>query len=158
MEEMEYIPYSSKKTWQRSNQQLQTSLFTANSCKNIWRTSILFFAWKSWKRPTSISSSIWFLSSSIWCSWVDQLLSIAHKTCAAFDAYQTLESRGFFYISKAFDKVWHEGFIFKLKSMGISNALLDLIERFFENRFQGVVLSGQTSEWLPAQVGVSDLF
>ena len=64
----------------------------------------------------------------------------------------------FFYISKAFDKVWHEGFIFKLKSMGISNALLNLIERFFENRFQGVVLSGQTSEWLPDQVGVSDLF
>ena len=43
---------------------------------------------------------------------------MAHKTCTAFGAYQTLESRGFFYISKAFDKVWHEGFIFKLKSMG----------------------------------------
>ena len=69
---------------------------------------------------------------------------MAHKTCTAFGAYQTLESRGFFYISKAFDKVWHEGFIFKLKSMGISNALLNLIERFFENRFQGVVLSGQS--------------
>ena len=26
---------------------------------------------------------------------------------------------------KTFDKVWHEGLIFKLKPIGISNALLD---------------------------------
>ena len=29
-------------------------------------------------------------------------------------------------MSKAFDKLWHDGLIFKLKSMGISNVLLDL--------------------------------
>ena len=51
--------------------------------------------------------------------------------------------------SKAFDKVWHEGLIFKLKSMGISDALLDLIGSVLENNFQRVVLNGQTSEWLP---------
>ena len=51
--------------------------------------------------------------------------------------------------SKAFDKVWHEGLIFKLKSMGISDALLDLIGSFLDNNFQGVVLNGQTSDWLP---------
>ena len=52
-------------------------------------------------------------------------------------------------MSKAFDKVWHEGLIFKLKSMGISDALLDLIGSVLENNFQRVVLNGQTSEWLP---------
>ena len=57
-------------------------------------------------------------------------------------------------MSKAFDKVWHEGLIFKLKSMGISDALLDLIGSFLENRFQRVVLNGQTSEWLPIKAGV----
>ena len=51
--------------------------------------------------------------------------------------------------SKAFDKVWHEGPIFKLKSMGISDALLDLIGSFLDNNFHRVVLNGQTSEWLP---------
>ena len=30
-------------------------------------------------------------------------------------------------MSKAFDKLWHDGLIFKLKSMGISNVLLDLV-------------------------------
>ena len=57
-------------------------------------------------------------------------------------------------MSKVFDKVWHEGLIFKLKSVGISDALLDLIGSFLENRFQGVVLNSQSSEWLPAKAGV----
>ena len=88
-------------------------------------------------------------------SCVDQLLSIVHNTYTAFDKYPTLESCGVFLdMSKAFDKVWHEGLIFKLKSMGICHDLLDLIGSFLENRFQRVVLNGQTSEWLPVRAGV----
>ena len=34
--------------------------------------------------------------------------------------------------------------------MGFSDALLDLIESFLENRF----ISGQTSEWLPVEISV----
>ena len=60
----------------------------------------------------------------------------------------------FFYMSKAFDKICHEGLIFKLKSMGISDALLKLIKSFLTNRFQRVVFNGQTSEWLPVKAGV----
>ena len=37
--------------------------------------------------------------------------------------------------------------------MGICDALLDLIESFLENRFERVVLNGQTSE-LPVRAGV----
>ena len=57
-------------------------------------------------------------------------------------------------ISEAFDKVWHEGLIFKLKSVGISDALIDLIRSFIENRFQRDILNGQTSEKLAVKVGV----
>ena len=57
-------------------------------------------------------------------------------------------------MSKAFDKVWHEGIIFKLKSVGISDVLLELIERFLTNRFQKVVLNDQTLEWLSVKAGV----
>ena len=39
-------------------------------------------------------------------------------------------------------------------SLGISDALLDLIGSFLENRFQSVVLNGQTSECLPVTAGV----
>ena len=45
----------------------------------------------------------------------------------------------FFNMPKAFDKVSHEGLIFKLKSMGISDALLELIRSFLTNRSHRVV-------------------
>ena len=88
-------------------------------------------------------------------SCVNQLLSIVHDIYTAFDAYPTLESRGVFLnMSKAFDKLWHEGLIFTLKSMGISDTLLELIKSFLKNRFQRVVLNGQKAEWLPVKTGV----
>ena len=57
-------------------------------------------------------------------------------------------------MSKVFDKVWNEGLIFKLKSVGIFDVLLDLIGSLLENRFQSVVLYGQISEWLPFEASV----
>ena len=79
-------------------------------------------------------------------SYVDQWLSIFHNIYTVFDAYPALEYCGVFLFAEAFNKVWHEGFIFKLESMVISDASLDLIGSFLENRFQRVVLNGQTSE------------
>ena len=60
----------------------------------------------------------------------------------------------FLEISKAFDKVWHEGLLYKLKSMGISGELYNLLENFLSGRFQRVVLNGQTSSWRPVLAGV----
>ena len=57
-------------------------------------------------------------------------------------------------ISKAFDKVWHEGLLYKLKSYGISGPLLILIKKFLANRFQRVVLNGQSSCWKVILAGV----
>ena len=90
-------------------------------------------------------------------SCVDQLFSNVHNIYTVFDEYPTLESHGVFLdMSKAFEKVRHEGLIFKLKSMGICDGLLDLIGSFLENRFQRAVLNGQaSSKWLPVRAGVS---
>ena len=42
-----------------------------------------------------------------------------------------LETRGVFLdISKAFDKIWHEGLLFKFKQNGISGNLLNVITDF----------------------------
>ena len=49
--------------------------------------------------------------------------------------------------SKAFDKVWHDGLIFELKSYGTEGELLLLLKNYLHNREQRVVLNGQTSEW-----------
>ena len=45
-------------------------------------------------------------------------------------------------ISKAFDKVWHEGLSFKLKQNGISGNLLNLLNNYLQNRVQRVVING----------------
>ena len=56
-------------------------------------------------------------------------------------------------ISKAFDKVWHEGLTLKLNQYGILENLLCLIKCFLKNRKQRVVLNGQTS-WTNILAGV----
>ena len=47
------------------------------------------------------------------------------------------EVRGVFLdISKAFDRVWHDGLIFKLQENGISGKLLLLLKDFLKSRKQ----------------------
>ena len=83
-------------------------------------------------------------------SCINQLLAITHEIFKAFDCNPPLEIRSVFLdISKAFDKVWHEGLIYKIKSMGISGELLNLLENYLTDRYQRVVLNGQTSSWAP---------
>ena len=85
----------------------------------------------------------------------NQLLSIVHDIFASFDQSSTLEVRAnLLDISKAFDKVWHEGLLFKLERIGISGNLLSLLKSFLNNMFQRVVLNGQCSNWLSLLAGV----
>ena len=65
-----------------------------------------------------------------------------------------LKLKVFFYISTAFDKVWHEDLIPKLNQYGILENLLCLIKCFLKNRKQRVVLNGQTSSWTNVLAGV----
>ena len=50
-------------------------------------------------------------------------------------------------ISKAFNKVWEEGIIFKLKQNGITGKLLSVLFDFLKDRKQRVTLNGQVSSW-----------
>ena len=79
-------------------------------------------------------------------SCINQLPSITHEIYQSFD--DSLEVRVVFLdISKAFDKVWHKGLIFKLKQNGISDKILNIITDFLSFRKQRVVLNGQASPW-----------
>ena len=86
-------------------------------------------------------------SQSSFCkgdSCASQLLSITHEIFNGFDANHSLDTcEIFFDISKAFDRVWHETLIFKLRSLGISDSSLRLFNSFLSERFQKVVLNGQ---------------
>ena len=50
--------------------------------------------------------------------------------------------------------MWHDGLIYKIKCIGITGNSLKLIESFLSNRFQRVVLNGQSSSWTSVYVGV----
>jgi hypothetical protein len=45
-------------------------------------------------------------------------------------------------ISKAFDRVWHNGLLTKLKSIGIQGPLLSWIKNYLLDRKQRVVING----------------
>ena len=88
-------------------------------------------------------------------SCVYQLLEITHNIFFSFNCNPTLETRAVFLdISKALDKVWQEGLVFKLKSVGISGNLLTLMESFLSERYQRVLLNGQSSERATINAGV----
>ena len=57
-------------------------------------------------------------------------------------------------MSKAFDKVWHEGLLFKLEQNGISGQILNLFTSYLDKRKQRVLLNGCESHWAIVVSGV----
>ena len=87
-------------------------------------------------------------------SCIAQLLSVIHEIQTAFGENPAGDVRGIFLdISNAFDKVWHEGLLYKLKTYGIDGQLLSLLENYHKNCEQRVVLNGQTSDWRKIKSG-----
>ena len=66
---------------------------------------------------------------------INQSISIVHTISEAFGCNATLEVQSVYLdISKAFDRVWHEGLIFKLRRCGVGGQLLSLICSFLADR------------------------
>ena len=57
-------------------------------------------------------------------------------------------------ISKAFDRVWHKGLLYKLRRIGISGSLLSWFANYLKGRRQRVVLPGVSSNWSSINAGV----
>ena len=86
-------------------------------------------------------------------SCINQLIAVIHEIYQSFDA--SYEFRGVLLdISKAFDNIWQEDLIFKLKQNVISGKLLNLPKDFLKNRRRRVVLNGQFSSWAYVITGV----
>ena len=84
-----------------------------NGIYNFLLNEILLNRNQSWFRPSD--------------SCINQLLPITHEIFESFDCNPSPEVRPVFLdISKSFDKVWHKGLLYKLKSMGISGELYKL--------------------------------
>lgn len=57
-------------------------------------------------------------------------------------------------IAGAFDRVWHEGLLEKLRAKGIQGDLLCLLGNYLQGRTLQVVVNGQASESLPVEASV----
>ena len=88
-------------------------------------------------------------------STTNQLLYLVSEIHDSFEDLQSREVRAVFLdISKAFDKVWHKGLLFKLKQNGIAGNVLNFLESYLESRQQRVVLNGFYSEYTTIESGV----
>ena len=88
-------------------------------------------------------------------SGTNQLISLVHDIHSAFDDSRCLEVRSIYLdMSKAFDKVWHEGLLHKLKQNGVDGKLLEFFNSYLSGRRQRVVLNGNASDWAPIYSGV----
>ena len=67
-------------------------------------------------------------------STINQLISITHTIFKTFNCNPPCDVR-FVYqdISKAFDRVWHHGLLYKLERCGVSGKLLSLVKSFLKD-------------------------
>lgn len=82
-----------------------------------------------------------------------QLIDIYHHICQTFDNNQ-YSCMVFCDVSKAFDRVWHRGLIFKLNEYGITGDLLKWLSDYLENREQKVLIKSCSSNTKPVTAGV----
>ena len=84
---------------------------------------------------------------------VNQLINITNDFGRALDSGKEVRVV-FCDISKAFDRAWHKGLIYKLKQSGISGNLLKRFQKYLHGREQRVVTNDSNSNWLPIRAGV----
>ena len=96
--------------------------------------------------------SVWF---SPWRFMYFPVIVYCPLNNLSFDCYPTIDDNGFFLdISKASEKVCHEGSLFKLKTYGVNGKMLTFLTNYLHEGYQRVVLNGQTSSWVLAKSGV----
>ena len=123
---------------------------TTNQCFLLLARSLRDYCMTGYNRVIWISKNESGFRPSDSC--INRSLSITHEIYWSFD--DSLEVRAVFLdISKAFDKTWHKGLIFKLKQNGISDKILNIITDFLSFRKQCVILNGQASPWASIEAG-----
>ena len=104
--------------------------------KNYWPVSLLSIYEKFFERVIYNNRFEYFIENDLTSqnqsgfkpgnSCINQLISITHEIYLSFD--KMFELRGvLLYIFKTFDKVWHEGLIYKLKQNRVKSNLLDTL-------------------------------
>ena len=82
-----------------------------------------------------------------------QLTRLVHEISARRDGGQAVIAC-FFDLSKAFDRVWHEGLLAKLEHFGVAGPALSWLASYLSGRRQRVQVSDTMSGWLRVPAGV----
>ena len=106
---------------------------------NHFRDNFLLSIWQSGFRPGY--------------STVTQLIEVYNSFCTAVSEQKEIRVV-FLDISKAFDKVWHQGLLYKLKRWGIGGQVILWLENYLSERYQRVIVNGNHSDWKPIKAGV----
>jgi len=83
----------------------------------------------------------------------NQLTALYDKICKSLEEKHDVRVV-FLDLSKAFDRVWHKGLLFKLRQVGITGPLLFWLNSYLTDRHQKVVIDGQSSDWIKIEAGV----
>ena len=86
-------------------------------------------------------------------STTNQLLFLSNEMYKAFDENKEIRIV-FCDTSKAFDRVWHKRFLFKLRRIGFSELIVAWFEDYLHNRQQRVCIKGVSSTWKFVTAGV----
>ena len=151
--------------WKKSNVVPIHEKESKNLIKNYRHISLLPIFSKVFQRIVFNALFNFFLQNKLFTpcqsgfipgdSCVFRLLSITHEIYQSFNCHPPAYIRGTFLdISKVFDKVWHEGLIFKLKTYSTDGKLLKLLENNLTDCQKRVVLNGQRSSWQKIYAGV----
>ena len=83
-------------------------------------------------------------------AWRLLFFSGTQEIYTSYDANSSLEVKGAFLdLCKTFDRVWHEGLIYKIKSIRVKGDLLPIIEHIFIQK-----TTKSCSEWLTIKARV----
>ena len=86
-------------------------------------------------------------------STINQLVYLCDTISKSLDVGKEIRMV-FLDATKAFDKVWHKGLLFKLRQVGIEGMVLNWLSSYLENRRQQVVINGCNSSVFPVKAGV----
>ena len=86
-------------------------------------------------------------------STINQLTYLYHTFCEALDSGKEVRAV-FCDISKAFDRVWHAGLLYKLEAASVTGEVLNWFKSYLSDRRQCVILPGVYSVWNFIRAGV----